>query len=64
MKAKELKNIAKQIAKYEHIIQTSDDKKEVRDAQMKIMELSGRVEKIEDMVAIDEYVQEYLEKIS
>lgn len=32
MKPKELKNIAKQIAKYEHIIQTSDDKKAVRDA--------------------------------
>ena len=62
MKAKELKNIAKQIAKYEFIIQTSDDKKAVRDAQMKVMELSGRVERLEDMVAIDEYVQEFLQK--
>ena len=64
MKKKELKNLAAKIAKYETIIQTSDDKKAVRDAQTKIMELSGRVDKIEDMVAIDEYVQEYLEKIS
>ena len=62
MKAKELKNIAKQIAKDEFIIQTSDDKKAVRDAQMKVMELSGRVERLEDMVAIDEYVQEFLQK--
>ena len=62
MKSKELKNIAKQIAKYEFIIQTSDDKKAVRDAQMKVMELSGRVERLEDMVAIDEYVQEFLQK--
>lgn len=62
MKAKELKNIAKQIAKYEFIIQTSDDKKAVRDAQMKIMELSGRVERLEDMVAIDEYIQDFLQK--
>lgn len=62
MKAKELKNIAKQIAKYEFIVQTSDDKKAIRDAQTKIMELSGRVEKLEDMVAIDEYVQEFLQK--
>ncbi len=62
MKAKELKNIAKQIAKYEFIIQTSDDKKAVRDAQMKVMELSGRVERLEDMVAIDEYVQDFLQK--
>ena len=62
MKAKELKNIAKQIAKYELIIQNSDDDKEIRDAQTKVMELSGRVEKLEDMVAIDEYVQEILQK--
>lgn len=62
MKAKELKNIAKQIAKYEFIIQTSDDKQAIRDAQMKVMELSGRVERLEDMVAIDEYVQDFLQK--
>ena len=62
MKAKELKNIAKQIAKYELIIQNSDDDKEIREAQTKVMELSGRVEKLEDMVAIDEYVQEILQK--
>ena len=62
MKAKELKNIAKQIAKYELIIRDSDDKKAVQNAQMQIMELSGRVDKLEDMVAIDELVQEILEK--
>lgn len=64
MKAKELKNIAKQIAKYELIIQNSDDKKAIQDAQMKIMELSGRVDRLEDIVAIDEYVQEFIEKNS
>ena len=62
MKTKELKNIAKQIAKYELIIRNSDDKKAVQNAQMQIMELSGRVDKLEDMVAIDEYVQEILDK--
>lgn len=62
MKAKELKNIAKQIAKYELVIQNSDDKKAIQAAQMQIMELSGRVDKLEDMVAIDEYVQEILGK--
>ena len=60
MKTKELKNIAKQIAKYELIIQQSDDPKQIRKAQDQIMELSGRVEKLEDMVAIDEFVQEIL----
>ena len=61
MKAKELKNLAKKIAKCELIIQNSDDKKAIRDAQQQIMELSGCVDRIEDMVAIDEYVQEILE---
>ena len=64
MKTKELKNIAKQIAKYELIIQQSDDPKRIRKAQDQIMELSGRVEKLEDMVAIDEFVQEIIEKFS
>ena len=64
MKTKELKNIAKKIAKYELIIQNSDDKKAVADAEYQIMVLSGSVDKIEDIVAIDEFVQDYLEKIS
>ena len=62
MKAKELKNIAKQIAKCELIIRNSDDKKAVQNAQLQIMELSGRVDKLEDMVIIDELVQEILDK--
>lgn len=62
MKTKELKNLAKKIAKYELIIQNSTDKKAIRDAQEKIMELSGCVEKLEDMAAIDEFVQEILQK--
>lgn len=64
MKAKELKNLAKKIAKYELIIQNSDDKKAVADAQAQIMKLSGCVDKIEDMVIIDELVQEYIEELS
>lgn len=62
MKAKELKNIAKQIAKYELVIRNSEDKKAIQNAQLQIMELSGRVDRLEDMVAIDEYVQEILDK--
>lgn len=64
MKQKELKNLAKKIAKYEWIVQTSDDKKEIAEAQSQIMKLSGCVEKIEDMVIIDELIQEYLEDFS
>lgn len=62
MKKKEQKALAQKIAKYELIVQTSDDKKRIHDAQDKIMELSGHVETLDDMAAIDEMVQEILEK--
>lgn len=62
MKKKEQKALAQKIAKYELIIQTSDDKKRVRDAQDKVIELSGKVESLDDIAAIDEMVQEILEK--
>ena len=62
MKKKEQKALAQKIAKYELIVQTSDDKKQVRVAQDKIIELSGKVETIDDIAAIDEMVQEILEK--
>lgn len=64
MKQKELKALAKKIAKYELIIQTSANKKAVRDAQSAIMELSGKVSSLEDIVIIDELVQEYIEELS
>ena len=64
MKAKELKNLAKKIAKLELIIQNSDDKKAIREAEDQIMKLSGCVDRIEDMVAIDELVQEYIKELS
>ena len=60
MKKKELKNLAQKIAKYEQIIQTSDDKTIILKAQDAIMELSGRVESLEDIVIIDEMVQDIL----
>ena len=62
MKKKEQKALAQKIAKYELIIQTSDDKQRIRDAQDKIMDLSGRVKTLDDIAAIDEMVQEILEK--
>ena len=62
MKQKEIKNLAQKIAKYECIIQTSDDKKLVRQAEEEIMKLSSSVSSLEDMVAIDELVMEMLEK--
>jgi selenophosphate synthetase-related protein len=62
MKQKEIKNLAQKIAKYERIIQTSDDKKLVRQAEEEIMKLSSSVTSLDDMVAIDELVMELLEK--
>ena len=62
MKQKEIKNLAQKIAKYERIVQNSDDKYLVRQAQEKIMELTSSVTSLDDMVAIDEAVMELLEK--
>ena len=62
MKKKELKNLATKIAKYERIIQTSDDKKIIAQAEQEIMKLSSSVDSLDDMVAIDELVMELLEK--
>ena len=62
MKQKEIKNLAQKIAKYERIVQTSDDKHLVRQAQEKIMELTNGVTSLDYMVAIDEAVMELLEK--
>lgn len=64
MKQKELKNLAKKIAKYELIIQQSEDMNARAKAEAAIMELSGKVDSIEDIVIIDELVQEYIEELS
>lgn len=56
MKKKELKALASKIAKCELVIQTSTDKSAITKAQDEIMELSGRVESLDDIVAIDEMV--------
>ena len=60
MKRKEKKQLAERIAKYERIIQQSDDEKLIKEAQTKTMELCSHVDNIEDMVEIDEIVQSLL----
>jgi phage shock protein A len=64
MKKKELKNLAKKIADAEYIIQNSDDVKAVAKAQDTILELSGKVSSVEDMLALDDLVQEILNQKS
>lgn len=60
MKRKEKKQLAEKIAKYERIIQSTDDKDKIKEAESKIMELSTHVYDLEDMVEIDEMVQDLL----
>ena len=62
MKNKELKNIAAKVAEYEWILQTSEDKSAIHEAEKNIMELAKKVHSLEDMVAIDELVMEMLAK--
>lgn len=62
MKRKELKELANKIAKCEYIIQTSSDNKAIRKAQDEIMQLSGRVDSLEEITTIDEMVQDILAK--
>lgn len=64
MKRKELKNLAEKIAKYEYIIQNSNDEKAIQTAQVEIMHLSNRVHDFQDLDIIDEMVQEILCKQS
>lgn len=63
MKKKELKNLAQKIAKAERVIQSTDSTTaEKSKAEQEIMTLSSHVDKLEDMIIIDEMVQEILEK--
>lgn len=60
MKKKEIKEMAKKIAKYEMIIQNNTDEDEVIKAQNAILSLSKSVHSLEDMMAIDEMVQDMM----
>lgn len=64
MKKKELRKIAEQIAAYEMILANPNandwDRKAAREG---ILDLSRRITDLDDMSYIDDYVQEYLQKI-
>jgi hypothetical protein len=64
MKKKELKNLAKKIAKYEKFIQSSTDEKEVSKARLKILQLSEEVTELDDFFQLDILISEILEKNS
>ena len=62
MKKKELKNLAKKIAKAELILQQSSDPQEIAKAREEIFQLCGSVHNLEDMTIIDEMVLDILEE--
>lgn len=64
MKKKELKNLAEKFAELEYIIQLNNDADEVKEAQRKIIELTGQVSMLdfENMMILDELIQKNLSK--
>ena len=64
MNKKELKNLAKKIAKYEKIIQTTEDAKERHNAENEIMRLTSSVKSFDDLMTLDELIQDILEENS
>lgn len=62
MNKKEIKNLAKQIAKAELTIQNSTDQKERTYAMNTIIALSSKLSSLEEMERVDEMVQKILEK--
>lgn len=61
MTKKEIKKVAKELARLERVLRNSegDDRYE---AEKAIMNLTNKVESMEDMMAIDELVMELLEQ--
>ena len=64
MKQKELKNFAKQIVEAEKIIKANEDKQKVYQAQQKVMDITNRIDSLDDILLLDELVQEIMDKNS
>lgn len=64
MKQKELKNFAKQIVEAEKIIKANEDKQKVYQAQQKVMDITNRLDSLDDILLLDEFVQEIMDKNS
>lgn len=62
MTKKECKTIAKQIAKYEQIIQTTDNAAVKREAEQFVISITNKIDDFEDMLVIDEMVLKILNK--
>ena len=64
MKQKELKNLAKKIAKLELIIQNSTDDDEIWECEQDIMYLAGKVTSFDEIDTLDEMIQEIIREQS
>lgn len=62
MKRKEILSLAKKIAKYQRILDTSTDLKEKQMAETEIVKLSSSIKSLQDMVELDDAIQDFLEK--
>lgn len=61
MKQKELKNLAKKIAKLELTMQDTDDPAVIAECESQIVYLTGRVTSFEEIDTLDEMIQEILQ---
>ena len=64
MTKKELKKIAKELARLEHILNTTDDSEVRYRTEQEIFIMANKVEDLEDMVMLDEMVMTLLEQES
>ena len=63
MTKKQLKQLAKKIAEYEHTIQTSDDKNAIDFAKDSIVKIQESADlDLDEMVLLDELVRNYLDE--
>ena len=64
MTKKELKKMAKELARLENILKTTNDSDTRYHTEQEIMTLTNKVENLEDMVMLDEMVMALLEQKS
>ena len=62
MKKKELINLANKIVECETVIQTSNNKQAVYNAENEIIKLTSKLNTIEDMMFVDNFIINLLEK--
>lgn len=62
MKKKELINLAQKIAALEKKLEKTENKKEKNKIQNAIIQLSNKITSMEDIFALDELIQQFLNK--